>query len=116
MREQCPKNLQWAAKFVDAMSLLTTFFVKRAIDGPLKGYTIIISGTLPGYTRKQAQQAVEEAGGENSNSVKKPKPGLKQIVIVVGPPTTSKAKKAQKYGIKIYNKEDFFKILHNGLS
>ena len=110
------KNLPWAAKFAEMMGYLTTFTTTKRMGGPLKGYTVVISGTLPGYSRKQAQAAVEEAGGETSNSVKKPQAGLKQIVVIVGAPTTKKAKDARKHGIRTYNADEFNSILNKGPS
>jgi NAD-dependent DNA ligase len=108
------KNLPWAAKFSQAMSMLTTFNSSPSSGGLLRGYTVVISGTLPGYSREQVKITVEKAGGRNAGSVKKPKSGLKQIVVIVGSLTTKKAKDAKKYRIKTYSVEEFFKILEEG--
>jgi len=112
--ELAAKNLPWAAKFSQVMGMLTTFNPLSSSGGPLKGYTVVISGTLPGYSREQAKIAVEKAGGNTAGSVKKPKSGLKQIVVIVGPSTTKKAKDAKKYRIKTYNADEFFKMLEEG--
>ena len=115
--DEIVKNVAWAALFADAMSHFTTYKKPRVStgEGPLTGYTVVISGTLGQWTRKQAQEAVEEAGGVLGNKVKKPNPKLKQIVVIVGPPTTSKAKDAQKYGLKTYSEQEFLKILKEGM-
>ena len=106
------KNLPWAAKFAQAMSYLTTYVTKEKVEGgPLKGYTVIITGTLPGYSRKQAQALVEAAGGAFAENVKKPTDGLRQIVVVAPNPGEKKVKAAEKYGLKKHTPEEFFKIL-----
>lgn len=109
------KNIAWAARFAQAIGYLTDLRVKGPSNGVLKGYTVVISGTLSGYTRAQAKEAVEAVGGKMGNKVKRPNPNLKQIVVIVGPPTTSKAKDAAKYGIKTYNEEQFLRVLDEGI-
>lgn len=112
LSETTVKNLPWAAKFAQAMSYLTTFTTKKKVDkGPLNGYTVIITGTLPGYGRKQAAVLVEEAGGEFSNSVKRPKEGLKQIVVIADKPGKNKVQAANKYGIPTYTPSEFFSLI-----
>ena len=106
------KNLPWAAKFAQAMSYLTTYTTKKKVKGgPLNGYTVIITGTLPGYSRKQARALVETAGGEFAKNVKKPTDGFRQIVVVASNPGKNKIKAANKYGLKKYTPEEFFKML-----
>ena len=110
------KNLRWAAKFVTAMSYVTKFTTKKKVlEGPLKGYTVIVTGTLPGYKRKDAAALVESAGGEYSNNIRTPKFGLEQIVIAANNPGKNKIVAAKKYGIKIYNSDEFFHMLKHGL-
>ena len=112
LSETTAKNLRWAARFAQAMSYLTTFTTKKKVDkGPLKGLTVIITGTLPGYGRKQAAVLVEEAGGEFSNSVKRPKDGLNQIVVIAEKPGKNKVDAAKKYGIKTYTPAEFFSLI-----
>ena len=108
------KNLRWAALFTEMMGYLTTFTSERKADGPLKGYTVIITGTLPGYGRKEAEAAIEAAGGQFSKSVKKPKEGLNQILVVADKPGKNKIEAADKYMIKKYSAEEFIKILKDG--
>jgi DNA ligase (NAD+) len=116
LSSEVAKNLPWAAKFAQAMSYLTTFVTKKKVDeGPLKGYTVIITGTLPGYSRKQAAALVEESGGELAEKVKKPKAGLQQIVVVAPNPGGGKVKAAEKYGLKKHTPGEFFAILKEGI-
>ena len=106
------KNLRWAARFALAMSYLTVFTTKKKAEGgPLKGYTVIITGTLPNHTREEATALIEAAGGELAKDVRKPKAGLKQIVVVAPDPGKRKIKAAEKYGLKKHTPEEFFKML-----
>jgi len=108
-------NLQWAAKFAEAISRLTVFTSNKKIDsGPLKGYTVIITGTLNGYGRNEAAALVESAGGKFSKNIKKPKTGLKQILVIAhDKPGQNKIKMAREYGLKTCTSEEFFKMLRN---
>lgn len=109
-------NLKWAARFAKALSFITTFKKnKKFLGGVLKGYTVIVTGTLPGYKRKDAERLVEEAGGTFSKNVKKPKDGLNQIIIIANNPGQNKIIAAKKYNIKQYTSQDFFKILKDGI-
>ena len=110
------KNIKWAAKWAIAMSYFTTFNQADTVSsGTLSGYSVIISGTLSGYTRKQATSLIEEAGGTLKKDVSKPREGLKQLVVIVGPSTTTKSKAAKKYGIPIYNQMDLMRMIKDGV-
>ena len=40
-------------------------------DGPLKGMTVVVTGTLEGFSREGAEDAVRKAGGSAVGSVSK---------------------------------------------
>ena len=40
-------------------------------DGPLTGKTIVVTGTLESFTRQEAEEAIQQAGGRSSSSVSK---------------------------------------------
>lgn len=61
-----------------------------AAGGPLDAKTVVISGSVPGYSRTTAQEAVVAAGGQTSSSV-----SAKTHYLVTEESTTAKAKKAQ---------------------
>lgn len=69
---------------------------------PLAGRKVVVTGTVPGLTRKQAQEAVERLGGKATGSVSK----LTDLV-VVGEGAGSKEQKARELGIEIMAAEDF---------
>ena len=57
---------------------------------------VVLTGTLPNYTRGQAQQLIEEVGGVCASSVTK-----KTTLVVAGEEAGSKLAKARSLGIKI---------------
>ena len=75
--------------------------------GPLAGMTIVITGSIPGFTRDGAQDAIAALGATVSGSVS-PKTDL----VVVGDKAGSKAEKAQKLGVAITDAAGFHKLLN----
>ena len=75
--------------------------------GPLAGMTIVITGSIPGFTRDGAQNAIAALGATVSGSVS-PKTDL----VVVGDKAGSKAEKAQKLGVAITDAAGFHKLLN----
>ncbi len=74
-----------------------TFTVTRR-TGKLDGLTFVLTGTLPGMTREQAQERIEAAGGKVMKSVSK-----KTDYVVAGEEAGSKLDKAKELGIAILN-------------
>jgi DNA ligase (NAD+) len=70
--------------------------------GKLAGKTFVITGTLEGMTRPQAEQAIRDAGGKIASSVSK-----QTDFVVVGKEPGSKYDKAVKLGVKIISEKDF---------
>ena len=75
--------------------------------GPLAGMTIVITGSIPCFTRDGAQDAIAALGATVSGSVS-PKTDL----VVVGDKAGSKAEKAQKLGVAITDAAGFHKLLN----
>jgi DNA ligase (NAD+) len=76
-------------------------------EGPLTGKTIVVTGTLKGFSRDGATQAIEERGGKVGSSVSK-----KTDYVVVGEsPGASKFNKAQDLGIELLDEKAFKKLL-----
>ncbi len=61
---------------------------------PLSGKTIVITGSIPGYTRDGAQEAISSLGATVAGSVSK-----KTDLVVIGEKAGSKADKAQSLGV-----------------
>lgn len=83
----------------------------RPSDGeplPLDGKTVVITGTLTGFSRSEAEEAVRLAGGKASGSVSK-----KTDFVVAGIEAGSKLDKANELGIKVLNEAEFVQLLQN---
>ncbi len=73
-------------------------------DGPLKGKSIVVTGTLPTLSRKQAEDLIREAGGNAAGSVSK-----KTAFVVVGEDAGSKLTKAQSLGIETVDEAELIR-------
>ena len=70
--------------------------VKAQGEGPLKGSTYVLTGTLESWTRDEAKAALEALGARVSGSVSK-----KTTAVVAGRDAGSKLDKAQKLGVEV---------------
>jgi DNA ligase (NAD+) len=68
--------------------------------GPLAGKTVVITGTLEGFTRQEAKDAVSALGGKVSSSI-----SSKTDFLLVGDNPGSKLDKARDLGIEIMNEK-----------
>ncbi|MEY4319173.1 MAG: NAD-dependent ligase LigA [Actinomycetota bacterium] len=74
----------------------------EAVSGTLAGMTVVVTGTMPGFTRDGAEEAVRQAGGKVSSSV-----SVKTDIVFVGEGAGSKQTKAEELGIRIVQAADF---------
>jgi DNA ligase (NAD+) len=72
----------------------------------LAGMTIVITGTLPGMGRKEAEELVIRNGGKVTGSVSK-----KTSLVVAGEAAGSKLTKAQSLGIKVVSEDGLLEML-----
>jgi DNA ligase (NAD+) len=79
---------------------------ETAATGPLSGKTVVVSGSIEGYSREEAEQAVRDAGGKAAGSVSK-----KTDFLVAGPGAGSKLAKAEELGIPVLDADAFAKLL-----
>jgi DNA ligase (NAD+) len=76
---------------------------------PLAGLTMVITGTLAGFTRDGAKEAAQAAGAKVSGSVSK-----KTSYVVVGENPGSKHDKAVELGVQVLDEEGFRRLLEEG--
>lgn len=77
--------------------------------GTLSGITVVITGTLMGFTRDEAAAAVQERGGKVSGSVSK-----KTSFVAVGDTPGSKFDKAVSLGVPVLDYAGFAVLLQDG--
>jgi DNA ligase (NAD+) len=80
-------------------------------DGPLAGLTVVATGSIEGFSREGAQEAIIAAGGKAASSVSK-----KTDFVVAGPGAGSKLGKAEELGLRILNADEFRVLLSDGPS
>ncbi|HEY4768721.1 MAG TPA: BRCT domain-containing protein, partial [Candidatus Limnocylindria bacterium] len=80
--------------------------VVAAADGPLKGRTLVVTGTLAGFSREEAEEAIRAAGGHAAGSVSK-----KTDYLVAGDKAGSKLAAAEKLGVPVLDEAGFRKLL-----
>jgi DNA ligase (NAD+) len=76
---------------------------------PLAGLTMVITGTLTGFTRDGAKEAAQAAGAKVSGSVSK-----KTSYVVVGENPGSKHDKAVELGVPVLDEAGFRTLLEQG--
>ncbi|WP_433477753.1 NAD-dependent DNA ligase LigA [Spirillospora sp. CA-142024] len=76
---------------------------------PLEGVTVVITGSLEGFSRDSATEAVQRLGGKVSGSVSK-----KTGFVVVGDSPGSKYDKAVKLGVPVLAEDGFRVLLADG--
>ena len=75
-------------------------------DLPLAGQTVVVSGSVPGYSRTTVAELIEAKGGRASSSI-----SAATNLLVSEPSTSSKYVKAEKLGVKIVTPEEFLALL-----
>lgn len=80
-----------------------------AEGGVLAGVTVVATGSLEGFTREGAQEAIIAAGGKAASSVSK-----KTDFVAAGPGAGSKLAKAEELGLRIIDAEQFALLVSEG--
>jgi DNA ligase (NAD+) len=79
--------------------------VKRTLDG----LSIVVTGSLPGFSRDEAKEAIVARGGKAASSVSK-----KTAFVVAGDSPGSKYDKAVELGVPILDEDGFRDALEKG--
>ncbi|MEY2849554.1 MAG: NAD-dependent ligase LigA [Actinomycetota bacterium] len=80
-----------------------------AAGGVLQGITVVATGSLEGFTREGAQEAIIAAGGKAGNSVSK-----KTHFVAAGPGAGSKLGRAEELGVRIIDAAQFAVLVTDG--
>lgn len=76
--------------------------------GVFTGQTIVVTGTLPSFGRKEVTELIEKNGGKVAGSVSK-----KTSFLVAGEAAGSKLDKAKQLGIRVVTEEELLKMIEN---
>lgn len=77
--------------------------------GVLDGLTVVATGTLEGYSRDEAKQAIIDAGGKAAGSVSK-----KTDFVAAGPGAGSKLARAEELGLRVLDAAQFHVLVTQG--
>jgi len=75
----------------------------------LDGLTVVVTGSLEGFSRDEAKEAILAHGGKSAGSVSK-----KTDYVVVGENAGSKEAKARELGLRILSEQEFVGLLARG--
>ena len=75
-------------------------------DGPLSGKTLVVTGTLEGFSREEAEDAIRAAGGKVAGSVSR-----KTDYVVAGEKAGSKLTRAQELGVAVLDEDGLGRLL-----
>jgi DNA ligase (NAD+) len=94
---------------IEASGMHTRDDVADAGPGPLDGVSVVVTGTLEGFSRDSATAAIQDRGGKVTGSVSK-----KTSFVVVGESPGSKAEKAASLGVPVLDEAGFRVLLEQG--
>jgi DNA ligase (NAD+) len=80
-----------------------------SIERNLEGLSIVVTGSLPGFSRDEAKEAILARGGKAAGSVSK-----KTAYVVAGDAPGTKYDKAVELGVPILDEDGFRKLLADG--
>jgi DNA ligase (NAD+) len=80
-----------------------------SVERTLEGLTVVVTGSLPGFSRDEAKEAIVSRGGKAAGSVSN-----KTDFVVAGDSPGSKYDKAVELGVPILDEDGFRDLLQNG--
>ncbi len=105
-------GVDWHRKIVEkwARAGVTMAAVRdESTPRTLEGLTLVVTGSLAGFSRDGAKEAILSRGGKASSSVSK-----KTDYVVVGESPGSKAEKAESLGVPVLDEPGFKLLLESG--
>ncbi len=82
----------------------------ESLPRTLDGMTVVVTGSLEGFTRDGAKEAILARGGKCATSVSK-----KTDFVVAGENAGSKAAKAEELGLRVLDEAGFLQLLETGM-
>ena len=104
-----PENRDLVKRLADAGVSLEDEVAAGQIEQTLAGVTVVITGTLEGFTRESAKAAVLERGGKVTGSV-----SSKTSALVAGANAGSKLVKAESLDVPVLDAQAFVELLATG--
>ncbi len=103
--------VDWHAAIVDKWAAAGVRLADEPDDTPktLAGLTIVVTGSLTGFSRDEAKEAIVARGGKAAGSVSK-----KTDYVVVGENAGTKAEKAEQLGVAVLDEAGFAALLADG--
>ncbi|WP_082357723.1 NAD-dependent DNA ligase LigA [Arthrobacter alpinus] len=104
--------VDWHLEIVDAWAgagVLMADAVDESTPRTLEGLTIVVTGTLPNFSRDEAKEAIITRGGKASGSVSK-----NTSYVVAGENAGTKLDKAESLGLKVLDEDGFVRLLAEG--
>jgi DNA ligase (NAD+) len=109
-REYIEKFRAAGVNFGDPDAARLAAEARAAIPQTLEGKTVVVTGTLAGFNREAAEEAITSRGGKSPGSVSK-----KTLALVVGESAgASKLTKAESLGVPIIDEAGFLTLLETG--
>ncbi|MBU6239309.1 MAG: NAD-dependent DNA ligase LigA [Planctomycetes bacterium] len=78
-------------------------------QGPLAKKTVVVTGTLKGYSRNEIESLIRKNGGTASSSVSR-----KTDFVVAGEEAGSKLDKAKELGVRVLTEDEFREMIQRG--
>jgi len=97
-----PRALDLIVKLRNAGVTMTGPKVVSAVEGPLSGMSVVVTGSLTRWGRKEIETLIEGLGGKAASSVSK-----KTAFVLAGESAGSKLDKAKDLGLPILTEADF---------
>ncbi len=104
--------VDWHAQIVDKWAAAGVRMADErdaSVARTLEGLTVVVTGSLEGFSRDQAREAILARGGKAAGSVSK-----STDYVVVGENAGSKAAKAEELGVRILDEAGFRALLETG--
>jgi DNA ligase (NAD+) len=110
--DQPDEDDRWHADIVRkwaAVGVRTADVRDASTPRTLDGLTLVVTGSLEGFSRDEAKEAIVAHGGKSAGSVSK-----KTDYVVVGENAGSKEAKARELGLRILTEQEFVELLGGG--